>query len=56
MTSIMLIIGLYIPCLIWAIHEAVYEHRALKKAWTEKIIEQLEAEEHIPNSVWGHHE
>ena len=38
MTSIMLIIGLHIPCLIWAIHEALYEHRALKKARMEKYL------------------
>lgn len=29
---------------------------ALMEGRGEKIIEQLEAEEHIPTSVWGHHE
>lgn len=29
---------------------------ALMEGRGEKIIEQLEQEEHIPTSIWGHHE
>lgn len=36
--------------------ECLQDMNALMEGRGEKIIEQLETEEHIPTSVWGHHE